>query len=120
MVKLYRDILLSLLRRTLISGASFAEYFYGLSRKNNKTNQFGKSDYYCSLVTLVFLPYAYEKLKTYMDKLQLKVDGLNSSKRSKYEGQLKVYKNMMTIFETAKLLQILGMYFFNTITSLFM
>lgn len=101
--RILKIIVIKVLRK-LILGASFAEYFYGLTRINNKTNQFGKTDYYRSILSLVFFPYAYEKLKTYVDKL----DGKDTSERLKYVGFLNVYKIMRTIFETAKLVQILG------------
>lgn len=80
-----------------------------MTRKNNTTNEFSRKDYLLSLVTLVFLPYAYEKFKKVKDTLLLKIDLAEESKDvRKYKTILYIQDNIKILVEAAKLVQYLS------------
>lgn len=87
------------------SGASLSESFYGLTRFNLKSNGFKRKDFLLSLLVLVFLPYAFRKLKQKMTKLNEKLqDEMSIDDKYKVLG-LYSYRTIKSTYEFVQIIK---------------
>uniref|UniRef100_A0A336MXH9 CSON005777 protein n=1 Tax=Culicoides sonorensis TaxID=179676 RepID=A0A336MXH9_CULSO len=88
-------------------GGSFAETFYGLTRKNKKTKGFYKKDFYFSWLCLAILPYIQIKLNNFKDNISMNIDSVDKTQQKKYKNVCIIFGKLNVILEIAKLIQFL-------------